>query len=186
MAAHSKCMRRFELDDAGVNRFRSWSLAGAFLAVLLTSAFAQEQTTATYEDWTLRCALSDKRPAKFCDVEQLSQLKGNGKPFSRVVISPPTAGQPLQLIIQVPVNVWLATAVKIQIDGKETGLMGPFGRCTPAGCFARIALKDSIVRQFSAARAQVRIVYADAAKGEIAIPLSLKGFSQAFNALTKE
>jgi invasion protein IalB len=55
----------------------------------------------------------------------------------------------------------------------------------PAGCFTAIALKDDIVSQFSAAKSQVRIVYANAAKGEIAVPLSLKGFSQAFNALTK-
>lgn len=119
-------------------------------------------------------------------MEQLSQLKGLAQPFSRVVISRPAKGEPLRLVVQVPVNVWLATAVKIQTDGKDSGLTGPFTRCVPAGCFAAIALNDNTIKEFKAAKVQMRIVYANAAKGEVAIPLSSKGFSQAFNILAKE
>jgi invasion protein IalB len=186
MAARSNCIRRSEQGGVVVYRFRSWSFACAVLAIASTHGFAQQLTTATYEDWTVRCTLAAKPPTKVCDMEQFSRIKGSNKPFSRLVISRPEKGQPLRLIIQVPVNVWLATGVKIQMDGKDSGLTGPFTRCLPVGCFAAIALKDDIARVFRAAKAQVRIVYANAANSEVTIPLSPKGFSQAFNALAKE
>jgi invasion protein IalB len=135
----------------------------------------------------VRCAThADKPPHKTSEMEQLSRLKGRQKPFSRVAISRPAKGQPVRLVVQVPVNVWLATSVKIQINGKDSGLMEPFRRCMPVGCFAAIALKGDIVNAFRAAKTQVRIVYANGARQQVAVPLSLRGLSQAFNALTKE
>ncbi len=163
------------------------SLAGAALAIMATRGLAQEQTTATYDDWTVRCVTrAGTPPRKLCDMEQLSQLNGKEKPFSRVVISRPAKGQPARLIVQVPANVWLASGVRIQIGGKDAGLAGPFTRCLPGGCFAAIALKDATVGQFLKATAPARIIYANAAKGEVGIPLSFKGFGQAFDALQKE
>ena len=162
-------------------------LAGAIFAAVATCGHAQEQTTATYDDWTVRCTMrAGTPPQKFCDMEQLSQLKGKEKPFSRVAISRPVKGQPVRFIVQVPVNVWLAGGVKVQIGGKDAGLAGAFTHCVPGGCFAAIALKDDIVRQFRAAKAPARIVYGNAAKQAVAIPLSFKGFGQAFDAMQKQ
>jgi hypothetical protein len=79
--------------------------------------------TATYDDWTVRCTTrAGTPPRKFCDMEQLSQLNGKEKPFSRVVISRPAKGQPVRFIVQVPVNVWLTSGIRIQIGGKDSGL----------------------------------------------------------------
>ena len=169
-----------------MNDFRPWLLSVAVLVAAPTHGFAQQQTTATYEDWTVRCVASGKPPKKVCDLEQLSHLKGTERPFSRIEISRPAKGQPLRLLVQVPVNVSLATGVRVQVDGRDWGLAGPFRRCLLAGCFATIALKDGVLKTFGATKAPVRIVYANAAKAKVAIPLSLKGFSQAFDALTKE
>lgn len=149
-------------------------------------ALAQQQTTATYDDWTVRCtAGAGTPPQKLCDMEQLFQLKGKEQPFSRVVIARQGKGKPLRLIAQLPVNVFMASGVKIEIGGKDAGLSGAFTRCLPGGCFAAIEIADAALRQLLAAGAPARIVYANAAEQPVAIPLSFKGFSRAFEALQK-
>ena len=88
-----------------------------------------------------------------------------------------------------PVNVWLATGIRIEIDGKDAskdaGLSAPFTRCGPAGCFAEIALNDGAQKKFRTVTEPGQILYKNAAQQDVAIPLSFKGFGQAFDALAK-
>lgn len=188
MAASSSCAPSSERLAFRVPDFFRFALCLAATALALTAsrALAQQQTTATYNDWTLRCTSgAGTPPQKFCDMEQVSQLKGKEQPFSRVAIARPAKGEPLRLIVQLPVNVAIAGGVKIEL-GKDAGLSGAFTRCLPAGCFAAVELKDDALRQFRAASQPARIVYANAAGQAVAVPLSFKGFGPAFDALQKQ
>jgi invasion protein IalB len=162
-------------------------LLGVAIAVIAQGARAQQSTAATYEDWTLRCSMSASTPPqKSCEIEQLSHLQNKEQPFSRVAIPRPPKGEPVILAVQVPVNVWLATGIRIEIGGKDAGLSAPFTRCGPAGCFASIKLNDAAVQTFRAGTAPAAIVFANVAQQPVTIPLSLKGFNQAFDALGRE
>jgi invasion protein IalB len=67
---------------------------------------APQQTTATYGDWVVQCQMrAEQTPEKVCDVAQVAQVQGKNIPVSRVAIGHPTKGQPLKLIVQLPVNV---------------------------------------------------------------------------------
>jgi invasion protein IalB len=162
-------------------------LLGVAIAVIAQGARAQQSTAATYEDWTLRCSMSASTPPqKSCEIEQLSHLQNKEQPFSRVAIPRPPKGEPVILAVQVPVNVWLATGIRIEIGGKNAGLSVPFTRCGPAGCFAEIALNDAAIQKFRAGTAPATIGFTNAAQRPVSIPLSFKGFSQAFDALARE
>jgi invasion protein IalB len=162
------------------------SLLGLAIAVAAHRADAQQSTTATYEDWTVRCSTAaGPPPQKFCDMEQLSHLQSKEQPFSRLAISRPEKGKPIALIVQVPVNVWLATGIRIEIGGKDARPPAPFTHCGPAGCFAKIALTDDVQKRFRAGTEPGRVVYKNAAQRDVTIPLSFKGFGQAFDALEK-
>ena len=57
------------------------SLLGLGLAVIAQRADAQQSTTATYEDWTVRCITSaGPPPQKLCDMEQVSHLQSKDQP----------------------------------------------------------------------------------------------------------
>lgn len=159
---------------------------GLAIAIVAHRACAQQSTAATYEDWTLHCSTNTSSPSqKSCDIEQLSHLQKNQKPFSRVAISRSAKGGSVNLAVQVPVNVWFATGIRIEIGGKDVGLSVPFARCVPAGCFASITLNDAAMQAFRAGTAPATIVFANSAQQQVTIPLSFKGFNQAFDSLAK-
>jgi invasion protein IalB len=161
-------------------------LAGIVLAITAGHALAQQSTAATYDDWVLRCVTQAGPPAqKVCDMEQVTQVQGKNTPLSRVAVGRQVKGQPIKLVIQLPVNVWLPTGVKVQMNDKDPGLSGPFTYCVPAGCFAEVDINDDAMKKFRAAIEPGRIVVKNPAQQDIAIPLSFKGFGQAFDALLK-
>jgi invasion protein IalB len=148
---------------------------------------APQLTTATYGDWIVQCATPTKPPAqKVCDMAQTTQVQGRDAPFSRVAVMHPVRGQPVKLIVQVPVNVSFATNVRIRTSDADPGFMAPFARCIPNGCFAEFDLRDDMVRKLHAASGAGKLSFPAAAGREIDIPLSFKGFSQAFDALSRE
>jgi invasion protein IalB len=145
-----------------------------------------QQTTATYEDWVVQCQMQTvQSQEKICDMAQVAQVQGKNIPFSRVAIAHPTKGQPLKLVVQVPVNVTFQN-VRIQTSDSDPGFAAPFARCVPAGCFAEFEIKDDALRKLRTASNPGKVLFADASGRDIAIPLSFKGFSQALDALLKE
>lgn len=148
---------------------------------------APQRTTATYEDWIVQCETQTQAPhQKVCDMAQTTQLSGKNVLFSRVAIAHPVKGQPVRLVVQLPVNVSFATQVRIQTSDADPGIAAPFARCIPNGCFADFELKDDTVKRFRAASAVGKLSFADSTGHDVAVPMSFKGFNQAFEALAKD
>jgi invasion protein IalB len=166
----------------------SLSLGLLFASIIIGTAMpveAQESTTATYEDWVLQCQVQPGPPAqKTCDIAQVTQVQG--RPLSRLAIPHPQKGQPVKLVIQVPVNVALHGNVRIQASDADPGLTAPFDRCIPVGCFAEFDLRDDVLRKFRNATGAGKLTFTAANNQPVAIPVSFKGFGPAFDALAKE
>lgn len=146
-----------------------------------------QRTTATYDDWVVECVtLNGPPPQKNCDMVQVAQVQGSNQPFSRVGLGRPAKGEPVKLVVQVPVNVSFGTNVHIRTSDADPGLGAPFARCVPAGCFADFVIKDDAFAKLRAASGAGKLSFADANGHDIAVPLSFKGFAQAFNALAKQ
>ena len=151
------------------------------------AAHDPQRTTASYGDWVLRCeTLAGPPPQRTCDLDQFAQVQGQANPISRVAIPLPAKGQPVKLIVQLPVNVSFAVGVKIAADSKDPGVIAPFRRCVPSGCLAEIDLKDDLLKKFRASPDAGKLQFKDAAERDVAIPLSFKGFGQAYEALLKQ
>jgi len=148
---------------------------------------APQRTTATYEDWIVQCEMqTGSPPQKACEMTQVTQVEGRNIPFSRVAIAQPTKNQPVKLVVQLPVNVSLLVNVRIQVSDSDPGLAAPFARCVPTGCFADVEVNDDALKKFRATSGAGKLSFADAGGHNVAVPLSFKGFSQAFDALAKE
>lgn len=146
-----------------------------------------QSTTASYGDWVVQCQTMTGPPAKeVCDMAQVAQLQGKNLPFSRVAVAHPEKGQPVKLVVQVPVNVSFNTNVRVQTADSDPGIAAPFTNCTPNGCFAIFDLKDDALKKLHAAASVGKLSFADAGGHEISVPISFKGFGEAYDALAKK
>jgi len=151
------------------------------------SSDVPERTTATYGDWVVQCVTNSSPPSEpVCDMAQVTQLQGKNLPFSRVAVGRPEKGQPIKLIVQVPVNASFSTQVHIQTGDADPGVIAPFANCSPNGCFAEFDLKEDILKKLREATGTGKLSFADAGGHDVTVPISFNGFAQAFDALAKK
>jgi invasion protein IalB len=162
-------------------------LVGGALAMIATGANAQTRTTATYDDWTLRCEQREgPPPVKSCEMVQAATTQGQAQPIAQVAIGRASKTDPMKIAFQLPINVWLPTPVKLVYDDKEQPLVATFKRCIPAGCFADTDLTADLARKLRARTVNGKFEFKDSAQRDIAIPISFKGFGNAYDALSKD
>ena len=148
---------------------------------------APQRTTATYGDWVVQCETTTKPSVrKVCDMAQTTQVQGRDVPFSRVAVAHPLKGEPVKLVVQVPINVSFASPVIVRTADADPGISAPFARCIPNGCFAEFDLKDDLLKKLRAASGMGKLSFPGASGQEVNVPLSFKGFNQAFEALSRE
>jgi invasion protein IalB len=151
------------------------------------STDAPQRTTATYGDWVVQCVENTSPPSEpVCDMAQVTQLQGKNLPFSRVAVTRPEKGQPIKLIVQVPVNASFSTQVHIQTGEQDPGVVAPFANCNPNGCFAEFDLKEDILKKLREATGAGKLSFADAGGHDVTVPISFNGFAAAFDALLKK
>ena len=146
-----------------------------------------QQTTATYEDWIVRCETQPgPPPQKFCEMVQFTQVKGGGGVISQVAIGRQVKGQPVKLVIQLPIGVWLPTGIKLMAGAKDPGLLTTFKRCLPAACFTDAEINADTIRKFRTTSEAGQIQFKDGNQKDASLPVSFKGFGTAYDALQKE
>jgi invasion protein IalB len=152
-----------------------------------TQTQAPQQTTATYDDWTLRCAVLAGPPVqKSCEIVQSTHVQGQTAVLTQIAVGGQRKGTPPRMVIQVPIDVWLPTGVKVLASDKDPGLSAIFKRCMPAACFADVDLRDDVLKRFRTATDAGKLQFKDANQKDLSLPISFKGFDAAYQALPKD
>jgi invasion protein IalB len=159
-------------------------MMAALLLGLSGTVYGQvpQLTTATYDDWTVRCEMHDS--VKTCEIEQTSQLQG--QPVSQIALGRPSKTAPFRIVFQVPINVWLPAGVTLVLEDKDPGISATFKRCVGNGCFADTDLGDDAIKKLRARSANGKLLFKDASQRDVTIPVFFKGFGPAFDAMSKE
>jgi invasion protein IalB len=74
------------------------------------------ETTATYQDWLMRCVAPAGQP-RTCEVVQNLQIEGQGI-VAVIAIGRAGPDSPLIIVIQVPQGVWLPGGMALEIGQK--------------------------------------------------------------------
>ncbi|QFR34403.1 invasion associated locus B family protein [Ancylobacter sp. TS-1] len=138
-------------------------------------------TTATYQDWVVRCVAADK--GRICEVVQNIQAQGQGV-IASVAVGRADAKAPLRLVVQLPAGVWLPAGVKVQLREKAKPLQLVFTRC-PQGCLAEVELDATSVQALRTATEAGNFSFEDGARRPVTLPLSFRGFTAALDASLK-
>jgi invasion protein IalB len=166
-------------------RLSHWHVIAGFAAALATQAAADtrppQRTTATYEDWTERCEV--RAGANVCEMAQAMEIRDQAQPITQIAIGQESKSAPVKIVFQVPINVWLPTGVKLSLNENDPGVVAEYSRCLPTSCLAETELKDDQIKALRAAKENGRLQFKDAVQRDVIIPVSFKGFEQAYQAI---
>ncbi len=148
------------------------------------AAEGPERTSAQFGDWSVNC--TGRAPARSC--EMVIAMRDPARQLGAALAIGRSAREaPLRLVAQVPVNIRVAQAARLAMEGAEP-LALPFQTCNRLGCFAEIELREEALRRLRARPAEQpgRLEWRDAAGQEVALPISFRGFVAAAEALSRE
>jgi invasion protein IalB len=158
-------------------------------------ASGPDRTSAAHGDWMLRCEVArppGQASVRTCEVA-LTFSDQRGQAVAQLVMGRTRRTEPLRMVLQVPLEIRTDQPARIIADpaapaGQAVEL--PFRMCSAArgGCFAEAELIGDIALQRLLARGENpgRVTFRDSAGREIQLPLSLRGFAQALEALARE
>jgi len=138
---------------------------------------------ATHRDWQVLCTRFEGEEAEFCEMYQLLETEDGPIAEFTVQALPEVAGFPAGVTITTPLETFLLPGVAFRVDAAQPR-QEPFFVCTVTGCIARLGLQQAEVTAMQrGAAATVTIAAAVAPDQPIEIPVSLMGFTAAFEDL---
>jgi invasion protein IalB len=159
------------------------TIVGSGLAAAAAGwAQTPQHTTAVYDDWTIRCDMNGS--SKTCDLAQSTQMQG--QLVSLIVIGRASKTEPLRIVFQVPINVWLPAGVTLATDKGAKVVSATLKRCLGGGCFADAEIKEDVVSKLRGETENGKLLFTDAAQKEVALPVSFKGFAVAYDTMVKQ
>jgi len=144
----------------------------------------QPYTRDVNEAWEMRCIRAEEGEEP-CQMYQMMD-DGQGAPVAEIsLFRLPEGGQAVAgATIIVPLETSLTAQLTISIDGDKARRY-PFAFCNPVGCYVRLGLTAADVASFKRGNeAVITIVPARAPDQQVALPLSLKGFTASFDAVS--
>ena len=146
-----------------------------------------ERTTASFGDWVLRCDAAPAAAKRVCEVAQAMTVQGQSAPIAQIAFGRATRAEPMRVTVVLPVAVTLTTKPKIVSEKDDKSPIElAWQRCIPGGCIASATVADDVMARLGARTEPGGIAFKDAAEHDIAVPLSLRGLTQALAALAKE
>ncbi len=150
------------------------------------AAAAPERTVSQYGDWALTCLQGAGQPRR-CEVgttlQDQQRRLGAAVAFGRL-----SKDTPMRLVVQVPVNVRVSVPLRLVLEASEVTPQ-PFAACNPNGCFTELELRDDVLLRRLRSRnadAPGRLEWKDAGGNDLVLPLPVRGFAAAMDALGRE
>lgn len=151
--------------------------AAAVLGTTALPAAAAPQPGQKFGDWTVGCEQANG--GQLCNISQIVQ-NPQSKQSVLVAIARPPQGEP-QFLVRVPLGVILTEGVGVKVDDGK-GVRLPFVQCMPNGCQTIVPMEADTITKMKAGNA-LNIVFVAPGGQPVTAPLSLKGFTAAFDSL---
>ena len=169
-----------------VRFFSAFILSTLIILFAPQTAQAAEPTTQDFDDWRMVCETVEKKER--CRAFQRLSIKQGDKTQVMMIasigyIEDGKAGRVPTLRLTTPLGVVLPAGLAVNVDkGEKENL--PYHICLPDGCMTEIGLSDKGIADMRRGRAMHVVYRAAGIKQPVAVQVSLKGFTAAYNALT--
>lgn len=166
--------------------FRNLGLAAvsvATLALLSPGATAQPVQGQKFGDWAAKCDVPQGASTQKCFIFQKLIAKQNRRELLLIAISLTDDKKP-RVTLNVPLGVYLPSGLQLNVEGSDPLKIG-LQICLPDGCKAAVLLPDTLVTAMKSADAG-RLLMLNSQRRQVALPISLKGFTAGLTALTQD
>lgn len=151
------------------------------LALAATAASAEPTDGQTYTDWTVKCETAPGAQSEQCFMFQNRVLRDTGKRILHTSVGYlPGQSEPVMLLTT-PLGVSLPHGLVLWLDDEVLAEV-PFQVCQTQGCRGGLKLEGALLERLRAG-GTARVVFHDAQRREVDLPVSLAGFSEALAAL---
>ena len=146
-----------------------------------------KMTTASFGDWTLRCQRLEKdNSVEFCEILQSLVQQGAQNALMVVAVGRPQPKSAYKITVLLPVDASFPGNLNLTLGEKdEVALTLDWRRCLPSGCAADQELSEASIKLLKSTKIG-RVKFKVATGSEVALPISLNGFAQAFDSLSKQ
>ncbi|HEY5337259.1 MAG TPA: invasion associated locus B family protein [Rhizomicrobium sp.] len=135
----------------------------------------------SFGDWGVRCfPVSSQSPCEM--LETITQKDSGRRLMSMSIGYAPKADRHI-IQISLPLGVSLAKGVKIVADAYTSPPI-QYRRCDRAGCYVEGFIDNTVLAGLTHGSPNAKIVIATADGRDITLPLSLRGFNDAHDAMT--
>lgn len=135
----------------------------------------------THGDWQIRCDTPAGAQDEQCVLMQFVTAEDRDNVGLTVIVLKTADKQARIMRVLAPLGVLLPSGLGLKIDATDMGRAG-FVRCLPNGCVAEVILEDKLLENLRSGSTATFIIFQTPEEG-IGIPISLKGFSDGFDAL---
>lgn len=139
----------------------------------------------TFDDWSLQCVHTEDGNDPCQMYQLLKDEKGNNVADISLVALTGSAKAVAGATIMTPLETLLTQGLVLKIDTNEPRSY-PFTFCAPVGCFARVGLTAEELATFKKGnKVSMTVVPVAAPDHPVTVAISLKGFTAAYEAVTK-
>jgi len=139
----------------------------------------------TFDDWALQCVHTEDGNDPCQMYQLLKDDKGNNVADISMVALAGSSKAVAGATIMTPLETMLTQGVVLKIDTNEARSY-PFTFCAPIGCFARVGLTaEELAALKKGNKVSMTVVPVAAPDHPVTVTISLKGFTAAFDAVTK-
>jgi len=151
--------------------------------IILAQAQPQNNPQNTNEPWAIQCGEDSTSGKKFCRMQQSLRYKKTGQRLLAVIIQPQTIEPKLAILLSLPHGLYLPAGTAFKIDDGEENRM-VIETCDAEGCYATGGISEEMVKIMKKGE-KMLIGFQASNKKPITIPITLKGFTAAFDKITK-
>jgi invasion protein IalB len=146
-----------------------------------TAGAAQDGATQNYGDWQYKCETHASTDGERCYILYSAVVPETKTRILQMAVALEGPGAGPLAILTAPLGVQLEEGLLLQIDGGET-IRLPFKICAPGGCIAPRPLDQSHLSELKRG-VKLLVGFYNTAGELVAVPVSLKGFTAAYDAL---
>jgi len=152
----------------------------AFSIALLSAPAVAQDGEGNTPSWATACSATSRLQPLTCAMEQRVILRETGQQLASVIIQTPAAGE-ATLVVRLPLGLSIADGVTFEVDEDEITRLD-IQTCEANGCFIRTPLTDEILVALRRG-SQLILALKNNLNSDIRIPISLSGFSAAFDSV---